>query len=183
MKSILTSKYLQLMVAAVVFCLPAVHAGTIATTFSFQKGDLRQDGALYGSGAAYSGVLDGHIADINPTSLVSTGTTLTIGNQFQTGTANGRNFDGLFSYDLTELYTYITNNTSANSSVAVISVSLKLVATGGSSTVAGQINLYRTDPFTSGATWPTNGTGAWSVPYQNLTNKRRNTTTPAAVRR
>ena len=81
------------------------HAGTISTTFSFQKNNLTQDGTAYGSGASYTGVVDGRITDNTATSALSTTTTATIGNQYQSTTPNpnGQQHCGLFSYNLTEL--------------------------------------------------------------------------------
>ena len=91
MKSILNPKYLLLIVAAVVFCLPAVHAGTVNITFGFQKGNLTTNGVAYGGGASYTNVVDGRITDNSGTSALSTGLTATIGNQFQGAATNGPN--------------------------------------------------------------------------------------------
>jgi uncharacterized membrane protein YfcA len=109
---------------------------------------------------AVSGALNGAVGISGPPAIVfyfATTAAATIGNQFvssPTGT-NGRNFVGLFSYDLTELASFITANTSAASSVAITDVSFKLVAAGASSsgTFHGGISLYRTDPFTTASTW------------------------------
>jgi autotransporter-associated beta strand protein len=144
------------------------HAGTIATTFSFQQEDLRKDGELYGSGASYTGVLDGRLTDNTATSALSSTATATVGNQFRSGT-NGQNFMRLFSYDLTELSDFITANTSENSVVTVTSVSLKMVASGSTvGTSNGNAALFRTDPFTSSANWSTSdGSTPWTTPYQS----------------
>jgi autotransporter-associated beta strand protein len=159
--------HLRRSLAVLAFCVTAVHSETV--TFSFQQGDLRKDGELYGAGADYSGALDGHIVDANTTAALTTLATTTIGNQFQTGSGNGRNFVSLYSYDLTELSDFIAANTSSSSSATVTSVSFKLIASGNTSgTVNGGISLFRTDPFTSGATWPTtDGSTAWTSPYQS----------------
>lgn len=160
----------QLAIAAFAFCATASDAQTV--TFSFQQGDLQKDGIAHGAGTSYTGAVSGHIVDANTTAVLTTTAAATIGNQFvntPTGT-NGRNFVGLFSYDLTELATFITTNTSASSSVAITDVSFKLVATGASSsgTFHGGISLYQTDPFTTTSTWSTyNGTDAWTQPFQS----------------
>ena len=161
----------RLVPAATAFalCATALQSGTITTTFSFQKGDLRQDGSLYGAGASYAGVVDGHVTDSTATSALTTGVTATIGNQYRSTPAgnNGQQFVSLFSYDLSELKNFIDANTSATSTVAITSVSLKLVSTGGSASAGGNVFLYQTEPFTSGATWSTtNGSTAWSSPFQ-----------------
>ncbi len=153
--------------AMLVVCSTSIDAGTAISTFSFQKGDLQKDGAAYGIGSGYGGVIDGRITDSSATSalVVSTGI---IGKQNQSG--NGQDYVGLFSYDLTELGSFITANTSATSTVTVSSVSFKLVSSGGSAAVSGTpIRLYQTDPFTSSARWnSTDGTTAWSAPFQNI---------------
>ena len=147
-------------------------AGTTSTTFSFQQGDLQQDGAAYGSGAAYAGVVDGRVTDNTATSALSTGVTATIGNQFQAGgSPNGQQHCGLFSYDLTELNSFIAANTSASSSVTMHLGFLQTHLLRRSSGGAMTLNLYGTDPFTSsGCTWSnyTTGTGLGPVPYQNI---------------
>jgi autotransporter-associated beta strand protein len=155
---------------ALALCITAVEAGTTTSTFSFQQGDLKKDGVAHGTGASYAGALDGHLQDLNTTGALSAGATLTIGNQFQSGSPNGRNFVGLFAYNLTELNDFITANTSASSTATVTSVSFRLVASGNTSGGAhAAIALYRTDPFTSAATWPTtDGSTAWTNPYQDL---------------
>jgi autotransporter-associated beta strand protein len=148
---------------------PLTHAGTTTATFSLKQGELRKDGSSYGSAESYAGVLDGHLVDANATAVLTTGASATIGNQFQSGSGNGRNFVGLFSYDLTELDDFITTNTSASSSATVTSVSFRLIASGNTSGGAhAAISLFRTDPFTPAATWPTSdGTDAWTKPYQS----------------
>lgn len=171
MKSKTHSKLLP-SITFLAICCSAAHAGSISTTFSFQQGDLRKDGVLHGGGTLYTGGLDGTISDNASNIALTTATTATIGNQFQTGTTgNGRNFVGLFSYNLTELDTFIAANTSSASSVTVSSVAFKLVSTGGTGTGStGAISLYQTDPFTSSATWATtNGSSAWSAPFQTGT--------------
>lgn len=152
--------------AALALSLPMADAQTV--TFSFQQGDLLKDGVAHGAGFAYSGAVSGNIVDANTTTALSTGTTATIGNQFQTGSGNGRNFIGLFSYDLTELAAFITANTSASSSVSITGASFKLVASGNSvGTVHGAVSLYQTDAFTTTATWPNfDGTNPWTQPFQ-----------------
>jgi len=147
------------------------HAGTINTTFSIQKGNLQQDGVAYGSGATYAGVVDGRVADNTATTALSVGSTaITLGNQYQGTAVNGQQYCGLFSYDLTELNSYIAANTGTYSSVAIQSVSFTLISSGGQNSNM-TLALYGTDPFTStGCTWANYTTGtAWTVPYQNLT--------------
>jgi autotransporter-associated beta strand protein len=160
----------QLAIAAFAFCASAADAETV--TFSFQQGDLQKDGIAHGPGTSYAGAVSGHLVDANTTAVLTTTAAATIGNQFvssPTGT-NGRNFVGLFSYDLTELASFITANTSAASSVAITDVSFKLVAAGASSsgTFHGGISLYRTDPFTTASTWANfDGTNPWTTPFQS----------------
>jgi len=147
----------------------AVQAGTTNTIFSFQKGNLTKDGTAYGSGTGYTGVVDGALTDGSAGTVLTTGATSTIGNQYRSPSPNGQQWVGLFSYDLTELNTFIAANTSSSSSVTVNSVSFQLVSAGGNSTSTG-IGLYRTDPFTSpGCTWTNYTTGTpWTAPYQNI---------------
>lgn len=154
---------------AVALFTPALQAGTTTSTFSFQQGDLKKDGSAYGSGASYSGVVDGRITDNTATTALSTTATATIGNQYRAGSPNGQQHVGLFSYDLTELNDFITANTSSSSSVSVTSVSFKLISAGGQNATSG-IRLYRTDPFTSSdCTWSNYTTGTpWTVPFQNI---------------
>lgn len=157
--------------AAVALCATAADAQTV--TFSFQQGDLLKDGIAYGPGSSYSGAVSGHLVDANTTAALTTTAAATIGNQFQNQTAppaaNGRNFVGLFSYDLTELANFITSNTSASSSVSITGVSFKLIASGTTAGgVNGGISLYRTDSFTTGATWSNfDGITAWTAPFQS----------------
>ena len=170
MKSKLRSKSnLFAAAACLALCSPVAHAGTVATTFSFQQGDLRQDGVLYGAGASYAGVLDGRVTDNSATSARTTAATATLGNQFQSGTHNGQQHCGLFSYDLTELNSFIAANTSASSFVTVSSVSFKLISSSVGSGGAMSLNLYGTDPFTSsGCSWSNYTTATpWTLPYQS----------------
>lgn len=128
---------------------------------------------FYGSGTSYAGALDGHIVDANTTTALTSSATGTIGNQFQSQisppVANGRNFIGLFSYNLSELNDFITANTSSSSSVTVTSVSFKTVASGSSvGTSHGNISLFRTDPFNSTANWANYAiSNPWTLPYQS----------------
>jgi fibronectin-binding autotransporter adhesin len=159
----------QLAIAAFAFCASAADAETV--TFSFQQGDLQKDGIAHGPGTSYAGAVAGHIVDANTTTALTTTATATIGNQFvntPTGT-NGRNFVGLFSYDLTELASFITANTSSSSSVSITGVSFKLIASGNTAgTVNGGISLYQTDPFTTASTWANfDGTTPWTLPFQS----------------
>lgn len=158
--------------AAFVVCVTGLHAGSINTTFSFQQGDLRQDGTLFGSGDTYAGVVDGHITDNTATSARTTGVTATLGNQFRSGSPNGQQLCGLFSYDLSELNTFIAANTSSSSSVTVTSVSFKVISASAASGSAMTLNLYGTDPFTAaGCTWSNFTTATpWTTPYQNIVN-------------
>ncbi len=147
-----------------------VSSGRIATTFSYQQGDLRKDGVPYGSGTGYSGVVDGQLNDNNTSSVLST-TTIAIGNLYQASPAgnNGRQYVGLFSYNLTELNNFIAANTSPTSAVTVTSVAFNVTSAGGNQGSAYGIRLYGTDPFTSSATWVNSTTGTpWSLPYQSL---------------
>jgi autotransporter-associated beta strand protein len=149
-----------------------VSSGRIATTFSYQQGDLRKDGVSYGSGTSYNGVIDGQLNDNNTTSVLSTTTAISaLGNAYQASPAgnNGRQYVGMFAYNLTELNNFIAANTSATSSVTVTSVAFNLVSAGGNSGSAYGIRLYGTEPFTSTATWLNSTTGTpWSQPYQSL---------------
>lgn len=157
--------------AAFVVCATALHAGTVSNTFSFQQGDLQKDGLAYGSGTGYAGAVDGRITDNTATSPKSTTSPITLGNAFQTGSPNGQQHCGLFSYDLTELNSFIAANTTSTSAVSVNSVSFKLICAGGvAGTTAMTLGLYGTDPFTStDCTWSNYTTGTpWTVPYQSL---------------
>ena len=88
------------------------HAGTINSTFSIQQGNLVQDGSPYGTGTGYNGVVDGRVTDNTATTALSVGSTaITLGNQYQNTAVNGQQYCGLFSYDLTELNSYIAANT------------------------------------------------------------------------
>ena len=166
----LLKTHISVAAACLVLCAATVRAGVVTNIFTFQKGNLQTNGVAYGSGASYSGVVDGAINDNNATSALSTGATNTLGTAFSatpTGN-NGRQYCGLFSYDLTELNTFIASNTSAYSSVQVTSVSFQLLSAGGQSSTAG-IGLYGTDPFVSSCTWSNYTAGTpWTVPYQNL---------------
>ncbi|MEI7909492.1 MAG: autotransporter-associated beta strand repeat-containing protein [Verrucomicrobiota bacterium] len=148
-----------------------VHAGTTSTTFSIQKGNLTQDGNAYGSGTSYTGAVDGALADGSAASARTTTATSTLGNQYHATPSgnNGQQYCGLFSYDLTELNSYIAANTGSYSSVSIQSVSFQLISAGSVSGSYMTLGLYGTDPFTSGATWSNYTTGtAWTVPYQSL---------------
>jgi len=137
-----------------------------ATTFSFQQGDLRKDGTLYGSGASYAGTFDGSVTDNAPNNSATTNTQDRIGNQFRaTATnpgSNGQQWSGLFSYDLSELSTFLASNPGFSVSAAAFSLtSIGGSHAGGSATIV----LYQTEAFTGNATWSTsNGTDAWSTP-------------------
>lgn len=149
----------------------ATAADAETVTFSFQQGDLLKDGVAYGTGSTYSGAVSGHIVDVNTTTALTATAAATLGNQFvssPTGT-NGRNYVGLFSYDLAELASFITANTSASSSVSITGVAFKLIASGSTTgTVNGAISLYQTNPFTTAATWPNfDGTTPWTNPLQS----------------
>ena len=151
---------------------PTVHAQLNTNVFSFQQGKLTTNSVAYGSGVGYAGVLDGHIVDTTTNNALSAVVTIAVGNQFQSPSPNGRNFVGLFAYDLSELNNFIAANTTISSTVTVSSVSFKVNSTGGTVTGgSGTINLYQTDPFTSAATWnSTNGVSAinnWSIPFQS----------------
>lgn len=155
--------------AFLVFCSALAHSGTTTTTFSFQQGDLQKDGSSYGSGGGYAGVVDGRVTDNTATSPRSTTATATLGNQFQSGTHNGQQHCGLFSYDLTELNDFITANTGPFSTVTIQAVSFKLITSGTPSGGSMALNLYGTDPFTAtGSTWSNYTTGTpWTIPYQS----------------
>ncbi len=143
--------------------------------FSFQQGDLRQDGVLFGPGASYTGNLTGSINDVNPTKVLTATTNNRVGAQFNTispvnaniGT-DGRAFNALFSYDLAPLQTYLT----ANPSKSVSEAAFRLTGSGGSSSngFANTYRLYQTVGFTSSATWSTSdGTNAWPTPLRTNT--------------
>lgn len=162
---------LALMVAALLiqFAAPEAWAGVVTTTFTIQQGNLQKDGSAYGSGTGYSGVVDGQLNDNNTTTALSTTATSTLGNAFASGSPNGRQYVGQFSYDLTELNTFIAANTGPYSSVAIQSVSFQIISAGSVSGTASSIGLYGTDPFTSSCTWANYTTGTpWTIPYQNL---------------
>jgi autotransporter-associated beta strand protein len=171
MKSKIRSKSNLFSAAAVLaLCSTLANAGTITTTFTLQKDNLLQDGNAFGSGLTYAGVVDGTILDNSATSARTITATGTIGNQFQsTGTTNGRQTCGLFSYDLTELNAYIVANTGPFSSVTIQSVSFRLISASVGSGTSMSLGLYGTDPFTSaGSTWSNYTTGTpWTVPYQS----------------
>jgi autotransporter-associated beta strand protein len=155
--------------ASALLAMPVVHAGTVTLTFGFQQGNLTTNTVAYGSGATYSGVLDGRITDNSGTSALSTSATATLGNQFQSGSPNGQQHVGLFAYDLTELNNFITANSSATTNVAITSVSFTLVSAGANSGTSTSIRLFGTDPFTSSATWSNSATATpWTAPYQNI---------------
>jgi len=152
----------------------ALHAGTVSTVFSFQKGNVLKDGSVYVTelfdGATYSGVVDGRVADNTAASALSATATATLGNQFQSGTGhNGMQHCGLFSYDLSELNNFIAANTGPYSSVTIQSVSFQLITSSVGSGTAMTLGLYATDPFTSsGCTWSNYTTGTpWTSPYQS----------------
>lgn len=136
-----------------------------AAVFSFQQGDLRQDGVLFGAGASYTGARDGTITDNNPTGTITSITSNVVGNQFQSTSnanrgTNGVQFNGLFSYDLTELSTYLAANPGTSVSEASFTLITTQTGTGGAT-----LNLYKTQPFTSSASWNTSdGTNAWPLP-------------------
>lgn len=159
--------------AAVALFASALHAGTVTTTFSFQQGDVRKDGEVYQNesfdGAAYASAVAGRITDNTATSALSTTATATLGNQFQSGSHNGQQHCGLFSYDLTELGNFIAANTGPYSSVTIQSVSFKLITSGTPSGSAMNLNLFGTDPFnTTGCNWSNYTTGTpWTIPYQS----------------
>jgi fibronectin-binding autotransporter adhesin len=175
MKSTFKPQSLLLAAAAcLVLCAATGHAGVVTNIFTFQQGNLQTNGVAYGSGASYSGVVDGSITDNSGTSARTTSASSTIGNQYNASSPNGQTWCGLFSYDLTELNNFITANTGVingyNSSVAVQSVSLQIVSAGGVSGTASTIRLYGTDPFTSsGCTWSNYTTATpWTAPFQNI---------------
>jgi len=169
MQSTFKSFSLAILLATLLIQLvvPPARAGVVTNIFTFQKGNLQTNGVAYGSGSSYGGVVDGAINDNTATSALATGSTNTLGTAFASG--NGRQYCGLFSYDLTELNTFITANTSAYSSVQVTSVSFQLLSAGGVTGTATAIGLYGTDPFTSTCTWSNYTTGIpWTVAYQNI---------------
>jgi hypothetical protein len=142
-----------------------VLPASAATVFSFQQGDLRQDGVLFGTGASYAGAVDGSVTDNNPTGNISTLTANAIGNQFQSTSnasrgSNGQQWNGLFSYDLTELANHLTANPGLTVSAASFTLIKTTTGTGGAA-----LNLYQTQPFTTSASWNTyDGTNAWPSP-------------------
>ncbi len=147
----------------------AANAGVTTTTFEVQQGNLLQDGNPFGTGTGYSGVVDGTISDNTSTFARTTTASSNLGNAFQAST-NGRQFVGLFSYDLTELNNFITTNTGPLSSVTVQSASFQVISNGSNAGSSMGLNLFGTDPFTSsGCTWSNYTTGTpWTVPYQNI---------------
>ena len=149
--------------------VPAASAGVATITFTIQQGNLQTNGVAYGSGSGYSGVVDGQLNDNNAASVLSTTTaTNTLGNAFTSG--NGRQYVGLFSYNLTELNSFIAANNLSSNAVTIQSASFQLISAGGVTGSAMTLGLYGTDPFTSSATWSNlDGTTSWSNPYQNLT--------------
>ena len=157
-------------VVCVVLCATNVRAGVVSTTFTLQQGNLQQDGSPYGSGNSYSGMVDGSINDGNPTAVYTATTTVGIGNAYKSPNGlNGQQFVGLYAYNLTELNNFIAANTSAHSSVQVVSVSLQLISNGGANNSSSSYaNLYQTQPFTGSANWnTTDGSTAWSSPLQS----------------
>ncbi|QTN33877.1 hypothetical protein HZ994_16680 [Akkermansiaceae bacterium] len=136
-----------------------------ATTFSFQQGDLRQDGVLFGVGSGYAGASDGSIIDQNPTKTANSGTANRIGTQFNSTSANtgndGRGINGLFTFDLTALADYLA----ANPTFTVSDVSLSVTRVGGGGSFGRAISLYATEAYTDSANWTTSdGTNPWSSP-------------------
>ncbi len=150
------------------FAAPAAWAGVVTITYTLQQGNEQTNGVAYAAGTGYSGVVDGAISDSSGTAVLSSTTTSTIGNQYRTGSPNGQQFCGLFSYDLTDLNNFIATNTGPYSSVAITSCSFQLVSAGVQNGSSG-IGLYGTDPFTSSCTWSNYTTGTpWTAPYQNI---------------
>lgn len=147
-----------------ILLLAAPLSVNAATTFTFQQGNLRQDGVLVGSGAAYAGAVDGSINDNNPTASITTVTANLIGNQFRASNANvgtnGQQWSGLFSFNLGELATFLASNPSFTVADASFTLTKTTSGTGGST-----LNLYQTQPFTGDASWNTyDGTNAWPGP-------------------
>lgn len=141
-----------------------VLPASAASVFSFQQGDLRQDGSLFGSGSSFAGAVDGSVTDNNPGGDISTITANFIGNQFRTSNANagsnGQQWSGLFSYDLTELANHLTSNPGLTVSDASFTLIKTTTGTGGAS-----LNLYQTQAFSTLASWNTyDGTNAWPTP-------------------
>ena len=148
--------------------VPAASAGVATITFTIQQGNLQTNGVAYGSGSGYSGVVDGQLNDNSATAVLTATVTSTLGNAFASG--NGRQYVGLFSYDLTELNSFIAANNLSSNAVTIQSASFQLISAGGVTGSAMTLGLYGTDPFTSSATWSNlDGTTSWSNPYQNLT--------------
>ena len=139
-----------------------------AAVMSLQQGDLRVDGTLFGAGAAYAGAVDGTITDNNPTGTITSIASNAIGNQFVSTSdanrgTNGIQFNGLFSYNLTELANYIAANPGFSVSAASFTLITTQTGTGGAT-----LNLYQTQPFTSSASYNTyDGTNAWPSPTEN----------------
>lgn len=142
-------------------------SSTSAAVMSLQQGDLRVDGTLFGAGAAYAGAVDGSINDSNPTATITAITSNLIGNQFAStdgnrGT-NGTQWNGLFSYNLTELASYLASNPGFTVSAASFTLITSQTGTGGAT-----LNLYQTQPFTSSASYNTyDGTNAWPSPTES----------------
>lgn len=157
-------KKIHILTLLVALAVPA----TAATVFSFQQGDLRQDGVLLAGGDSYT-MVAGSINDNTSTGTLGAGTDA-IGNQFRTSAQqtsnptlgnNGLNFVALFSYDLTALANYVT----ANPGMTVSQAQFTLIRTGGATGNFIGFNLWKTTPFTTAATWGTSdGTNAWSAP-------------------
>ena len=149
---------------AALLTLSAIPA-TAATVFSFQQGDLRQDGALFGAGVSYTGAVDGSINDSNPTGTITAITSNVIGNQYAATSdtnrgTNGTQWNGLFSYNLTELANHLTSNPGFTVSAASFTLITTQTGTGGAT-----LNLYQTQPFTASASYNTyDGTNAWPSP-------------------
>jgi len=167
MKSILHPKSLLLTAAAcLAFGVASARAQTV--TFGFQKGNLTTNSVVLDSG--YN-VMDGVLGDANATALLTSSQTAAVGSFFKSGSPNGQQNCGFFSYDLTQLASFITANTSGNSSVSIASASYTVIAAGAASTSGGNYawQLYGTDPFTSSCTWSNyDGVNPWTVPYQNI---------------
>ena len=146
-----------------ILLMAAPLSASAATVFSFQQGDLRQDGSLFGSGATYSGSHSAAITDQTPTATTATDR---LGNQFRDAAAqagntnygnNGQNWVALFSYNLTELATYIASNPGMTVSGSQFNL-VKLTNQAN----AISFSLRSTQAFSTSATWATyDGTNAW----------------------
>jgi arylsulfatase A-like enzyme len=134
-------------------------------TLTFQEGNFQVSGVTTGVGTGYT-MVNGSVTDNSPSTSISAQTLSQIGNQNRTTNANagtdGQQWNALFSFDLTELANYLT----ANPGQIVDGASFSLTKLGSSGTgSATSVNLYQTDPFTTGATWTTvNGSTAWTGP-------------------